>query len=153
MEVLPHVVEQMADVCPFVQILDAPVPQMGNQLLEIFRHLHTALPEQDIDVPKISQDGIQQRFADRDLRHPKMAEQLVEVPTVLSPSLHQQQIAEQTVDIPVPRGRGDLGGLEGFLPGQGSQRTVEQIVDILAGGGLQGFLPDPQVGSLIRSIA
>ena len=26
-----HFLEHMADVCPFVQILDAPVPQMGEQ--------------------------------------------------------------------------------------------------------------------------
>ena len=49
-----------------------------------------------------------------------MAEQMVEVPTVLSPSLHQQRFAEQIVDNPVPRGRGGSGGgsLQGFLPGQ-----------------------------------
>ena len=35
--VLRHTVEQVAGVSPFVQILDAPVPQMGNQLLEVFR--------------------------------------------------------------------------------------------------------------------
>ena len=67
--------------------------------------------------------------------------------------------AEQIVDIPVPRGRdrrrleGSLprqsstaagvvqivdipvrGGLRGFLPGQDSQRTVEQLVDSFSGG-------------------
>ena len=91
-------VEQMADVCPFVQILDAPVPQLGNQLLEVFRLLDSEVPEQVIDVPKISQDRIQQRLVDRDLRHSQMAEQLVEVPTVLSHASLQQQIAEQIVN-------------------------------------------------------
>ena len=57
-------------------------------------------------MPKISQDRIQQHLVDRDLRLSQMAEQLMEVPTVLSPSLLQQQLAEQIVDIPVPRGRG-----------------------------------------------
>ena len=95
----------MADVCTFVQILDAPVPQTGNQLLEIFRHLDTVLPELVIDVPKISQDRIQQRLVDRDLRLSQTAEQLTEMPAVLSPSLLQQQLDEQIVDIPVPRGR------------------------------------------------
>ena len=74
-----------------------------------------------------------------------------------------QQTAEQIVDIPVPRGRdrrrlqGSLpgqsstaagvvqsvdipvrGGLRGFLPGQDSQRTVEQLV-VSSSGGLQDF--------------
>ena len=43
-----------------------------------------------------------------------MAEQLVEVPTVLSPALLQQEVAEQIVDNPVPRGRGARGGLPSF---------------------------------------
>ena len=41
-----------------------------------------------------------------------------------------QPSVEQIVDIPFHR-----GGLQGFSPGQGSQRTVEQIVDIPLGGG------------------
>ena len=61
-----HTLEHVADVCPSVQTLD------------------TMLSEQVIDVTKISQDSIQQRLVDRDFRHPQMAEQLVEVPTVLS---------------------------------------------------------------------
>ena len=86
--------------------------------MEIFRHLDSVLPEQVIGVPKISQDRIQQRLVDRDLRHSQMAEQLMEVPTVLSPSLLQQQTVEQTVNIPVPRGRGGSGGggFQGFSP-------------------------------------
>ena len=55
--VLRHVVEHVVDVCPFVQVLDAPVPQMGD----------SALPEQVIDVPKISHFSVQQRVVDRDL--------------------------------------------------------------------------------------
>ena len=61
-------------------------------------------------------------------------EQLVEVPTVLSPL----RIAEQIVGIPVPRGRGERR-VQGFLPRQSStatpsaeerisERIVEQIV-------------------------
>ena len=95
--VLRHVVEHMADVCPFVQVFDAPLPQVENQLLQVFRHRDCALPEQ------AAQDltSQQQRLVDRDLRHPQMAEQLVEVPTVFSPSLLRQLSAEQIVDIPV----------------------------------------------------
>ena len=102
------------------------------------------LSGQVIDVPKISQDRIQQRLVDWDLHHSQMAEQLVEVPTVLSPSLLPQQRAEQIVDNPVPRGRrGGGGGLQGFLPVQNSTAPVAApIVDIpLRSGGLQGFRP------------
>ena len=104
--------EQLADFAPIVQILDALVPQMVDQLVDVLRLSDTVFPEQVIDVPKISQDSIQQRPVDRDLRHSQMAEQLVEVPTVLSPSL----LAEQIVDIPVPCGH----------PTQNSTASVEQ---------------------------
>ena len=52
-------------------------------------------------------------------RRPQRAEQLVEVPTVVSLSSLQQQSAEQIIDIPVPGTRGDRGGLQGFLPDPG----------------------------------
>ena len=51
---------------------------------------------------------------------------------------HPAQSAEQLVDIP---SHGE--GLQGSSPGQGLQRTLEQIFNIPAGGGLHGFLPDP----------
>ena len=71
---------------------------------------------------------------------PQSAEQLVEVPTVLTSTRTALRIAEQIVDTPVPRGRG-----QGFLPVQSStatsssgkrisERTVEQIVDISSSG-------------------
>ena len=90
----------------------------------------------------ISQERIPQRFVDP--RRPQKAEQLVEVPTVVSFSSLEQQTAKEIIDIPLPRTRGCHGDLQNFLPGQGSlQRTVDQIVNIPAGGGLQGFLLDP----------
>ena len=52
--------------------------------------------------PRSHRNFIPQRTVDL---APQMAEQLVEVPTVLYPSLLQQRIAEQIVDIPVLRGR------------------------------------------------
>ena len=84
------------------------------------------------------------------LRDPQLAEQLVEVPTIVSYSWLQLRM-EQTVDIPVPGRGGRSSGLQGFLPGQGStallsfeerisERTVEQTVDP-PGGGLQDFRP------------
>ena len=98
-----------------VQALDAPVLQMVGQSLDVFQFFATRLPvvaEQVIDVPKISFKDIPTRHS---CRKPQLAEQLVEVPTVLSLPLLQQQIAEQTVDIPIHG-----GGLQGLRPGQGS---------------------------------
>ena len=69
---------------------------------------------------------------------------MAEVPTILY--FLKQPIAEQIVDIPVPRGRGGSGGrgLQGFHPRQGSQRAVEQLVVIPApGGGLHDSNPVP----------
>ena len=66
------------DVAPVVQILDAPVPQTVDQLVEVLRPFDTLVPEQVIDVPKItSTDVIPQRAV---LRVPEMAEQLVDEP-------------------------------------------------------------------------
>ena len=97
-----HTVEHIIGVLPYEQILDVPVPQMGDQLVEFTQRLDTATPVQVIAVPKISLDRIPQRFVDR--RRPQKAEQLVEVPTVLSPSLLRQQ--KQFVRNPVPREEG-----------------------------------------------
>ena len=80
------------------------------------------------------------------------AEQLVEVPTIISYSSLLQRTVEQNVDIPVGRGRRNVG-LQGFLPKQSSaaqlasqerscERIVEQIVDSrVLGGGFQDFRP------------
>ena len=143
-----HTVEQIGGGAPCLPSLDVPVPQMGKQLLEVCRLLDSALPEQLIDVPKISQWSIQQRLVNRDLRLLQVAEQLVEVPTILY--FLKQPIAEQIMDIPVPRGRGGSGdgGLQGFHPGQGSQRTAEQLVDIpVPGAGLHDSLPGPELAA------
>ena len=93
--------------------------------------------EQVIDVPKIFLEDVPSR---RSFREPQEAEQLVEVPTIVTFS-SLLRIMEQNVDIPVPGGGGRLAGLQGFLPGQSSTApTVAQIVDV-AGGGLQGSRP------------
>ena len=56
--VVRHVVEHRIETCPFVQILDAPVLQMGNQVLELLRKIVSSLvePVQVIEVPKIFPD-------------------------------------------------------------------------------------------------
>ena len=85
------------------------------------------LDEQVIAVPKISLDRVPKRFPRRRTRK---ADQLVDVPTIISFS--SLRTVEQTMDIPVPRARGGGGGgLPGFRPGQGSPAAdVEQIVGI-----------------------
>ena len=139
-----HVAEQVHDA-PVVPILAAPVPQMGDQLIVAFRSLDILMAEQVIAVPKISCPSHAGRAA---LREPQIVEQLVEVPTVLSYSFIQQRTAQQIIDLPVPRTRGPLGGLQGSLPSQGSQRTGEQIADIpvpRTRGPLGGLPPPSQV--------
>ena len=92
----------MIDVSPYVQILDALVPQAEDHALEFFR-LDLPVAEQVIDVPKISSSSCPSRAV---LNEPQVVEQLVEVPTLLSVAVLQQRTAEQIVDTPVPRGRG-----------------------------------------------
>ena len=131
--------EQLIDDLPYVQILDAPVPQMVDSAMDFFRRLDLPVPEQVIDVPMISSSSCPSRAV---LNEPQVVEQLVEVPTLLSVAVLQQRTAEQLAYIPVPRGRG-----QGFLPELSStaisssgkrisERTVERIVDISPGGGL-----------------
>ena len=116
-----HCVEHLADVCPFVQILDAPVLQTVDCVMDALRILDLPMAEQVIEVPKISCSPCPSRSL---IHEPQSAEQLVEVPTVLSPL----RIAEQIVGTPVPPGRGKRR-VQGFLPEQSSTATpsVERI--------------------------
>ena len=95
---LQHTVEHADATCKFVRILDAPVPQMGEQLVDVLRFFDTLCPvsEQVIAVPKIILEYIPTRTPVRDLQ---LVEQLVEVPTELV-------FVEQTADIPVLGGVG-----------------------------------------------
>ena len=130
-------VEQIAVYAPMVQILDVPVAQMGEQLVDVL-HFFDALisvAEQAIEVPKIIIERIPPRTS---VREPQLAEQLVEVPTIVSFS-SLQRVMEQTVDIPAPQGGGRHADLQSFLRGQSSTGAV-QIVDAPRGG-LQGFRP------------
>ena len=143
-------VEHIADVVPTVQILDAPVPRVGEQgvgqLVEAFRHLDLLIPEQVIEVPMISSS--RRRCRRRRLPVQQMAEQLVEVPEFVSVA---HAIHRQIADFPIPQVGGLFsGGVQGFLPGQDYiiEEVLEQNVDIPVpqgrwrdGGGLQRFLP------------
>ena len=136
-----HVVEHITDlvrVAPMVQILDAPVSQMVDNVMDTFRCLDKPIAEQVIGVPKISGLSCPSRAS---LREPQMAEHLMEVPTIVSYSFLQQLSVEQPVDIPVPHGGFACGGPQDFPPGHGPlKRTAEEISDILGFyGDLQGF--------------
>ena len=70
-----HTVEQFGELAPTVQILDAPVPQSGDQLLETLKN---DVVELVIEVPKvILLDYTPLRAVPRE---PQLAEQLVDVP-------------------------------------------------------------------------
>ena len=125
------------------------LPQMVDQLPDIeqfFRALSPD-PEQVIEVHKILPLDVPMRAA---VRVTQLVEQLVEVPTILSYSSLLQLTVEQHVDIPVPGGGGGpSSGLQGFSSGKRStaspsskkrisERIVEQIVDPVSSGRLQG---------------
>ena len=76
---------------PMVQILDAPVPQLVEQLPDILHFFDTLtpVPEQVIEVPKIVLDDVPVRTSVRDTQ---LVEQLVEVPTIISYSSLLQRI-------------------------------------------------------------
>ena len=75
-----HTVGHIVDFvrfAPVVQILDAPVPQMAEQLPDILHFFDTLTSdlEQVIEVPKILPDDVPMRIAVRDTQ---LSEQLVE---------------------------------------------------------------------------
>ena len=95
-----------------MQILDVPVPQVGDQVVEFLQKIDApALDEQFIAVPKISLNRISQRSA---CRRPPRAEQSAEVPTIVSYPSSQQRTAELIIDTPVPQGRGGRQGSTAF---------------------------------------
>ena len=107
-----------------IQILDALVPQLVEQLPDVLRFFDLLLlvPEQVIEVPKILLDDVLVRAVSRD---PQLVEQLVEVPTTVSyaalllwQALHgyRQRTVEQNVDIPAVGASGTGGGPVWFSP-------------------------------------
>ena len=108
--VLRHTGAHIVDFSPFVQILDDPVPQMGEGTSgRIHEEARCAgAGRAGYRRAKISLDRVSKRCP-----HPRTrrADRLVEVPTIISYSSLQQRTSGQIVDIPVPHGR----GLQGFL--------------------------------------
>ena len=75
-----HTVEQVADVAPMVQILDAPVSQLVDKLEDVLKIVDLFVPVQEIGVPKIS--SLSRPPLRRVLPVPQTAEQLVDVPVL-----------------------------------------------------------------------
>ena len=101
-------VEQIEDSVPVVPLLHTFVPQMVDQLVKVFRLIDTVVPEQVIDVPKItSQDVIPQRAV---LRVPQLVEQLVDepVPSFDDFELGEEEEEEQPRVVPESCGAGFL---------------------------------------------
>ena len=139
-------------VAPMVQILDAPVPQTGDQLPDILSFFGAVMldPEQVIDVPKILLDDVPMRPVDRE---PQLGEQLVEVPTdpgyalavIAKMFFSRQEIHQMIAEL---WGGGARGDLPGSRSGQGSTASGSRVVDNPVpqvrregGGGVQGSLP------------
>ena len=83
----------------------------------LLRILDFPIAEQVIAVPTVSCASCPSRSR---VPEPQSADQLVEVPTVLTPTRIALQIAEQIVDTPVPRALD-----HGSLPGQSSSSRRE----------------------------
>ena len=99
------------------------LPQMVDQLPDITRFFGTLLPvpEQVIEVPKILLEDVPMRAV---LRDTQLAEQLVEVPTIVSYSSLQRTV-EHHVDIPVPVREGRASGRQGFPSRTGFNSAAE----------------------------
>ena len=92
-----HTVEQNGDTAPFLPSLDVPVPLMGEHLVEVYKLLDVAVPEQVTEVPKIFVDDIPSRLS---VREPQLAEQLVEVPTPSPALVPVPRMEDQLVEVP-----------------------------------------------------
>ena len=116
-----HIVEDLGELAPLVQILVLPVSQPVDSVTDILRLLDRPIAEQVIAVPTVSCSSCPLRSC---VPEPQLADQLVEVPTVLTPTRIALQIAERIVDTPVPRGR-----VHGSLPGQSSAMSLPESIE------------------------
>ena len=81
-----HVVEDLVELAPLVQILDLPVPQMVDNVLDASRIPERPMAVQVIEVPKILCSPTPSRSP---IPEPQTVEKSVEVPTVLSSYAHR----------------------------------------------------------------
>ena len=92
-QVQRRTMEQIVDCVPVVPLLDVPVPQMVDQLVEVLRPLDTVVLEQVIEAPKITlHDAIPQRAV---LPVPQMAEQLVDEPVPSFDDFEHVEVGEE----------------------------------------------------------
>ena len=131
-----HIMEDLGDLVPLVQILDLPVLRTVDSVTDVLRLLDRPLVEQVISVPKISCSPCPSRSR---VSEPQSAEQLVEVPTVLTPSRIAVQITEQIVDISA---RGSLPGQRSAArrPAQSSRRRFSGRIWHMPAAGLYGYI-------------
>ena len=131
-----HTMEDLGELAPLVQILDLPVPRTVDSVTDVLRLLDRPLVEQVISVPKISCSPCPSRSR---VSEPQSAEQLVEVPTVLTPTRIALQIAEQIVDTSA---RGSLPGQRSAArrPAQNSRRRFSGRIWHMPAAGLYGYI-------------
>ena len=163
-----HTVEHITDlvrVAPMVQILDAPVPQTGDQLPDILSFFGALLPdpEQVIEVPKLLIDDVPMRVAVRDTQ---LGEQLVEVPTdpgyalaVVASKVVSRRELRQIIAGLQGGGGGARGGLQSSRAGQNSTENLVQTVENSVpqvrregGGSVQGSLPEQNSAAVVEQI-
>ena len=137
-----HTMEDLGELAPLVQILGLAVPRTVDSVTEVLRFLDCPLVEQVIFVPKISCSPCPSRSR---VPEPQSADQLVEVPTVLTPTRIALQIAERIVDTPVSRGQVKAAKKE-------LRERRQEMVDELAVL-WENFLPSERTPSVERRIA
>ena len=125
--VLRHTATHNVDIVPYVQILDVPVPQLGDRVVDFLWEIDApALVEQATAVPKISLDRVPQCSA---CRRPCRAEQLVEVPTIVSFLLYSsgrlsRSSTFQFLMVVAIEAAGEV--IKGYAQDRLQQRLVEQ---------------------------
>ena len=94
-----HTVDQTVDAVPGLPTLDAPVPLVVDQLVDVLRFVDALVlvAEQVIEVPKIILENIPPR---RLVRDPQLAEQLVAVPTPSPAHDPVPCMEDQLVEVP-----------------------------------------------------
>ena len=91
--------DQIVDAVPVLPALDAPVPPMVEQLVDVLQFVDALVPvaEQVIEVPKIILENIPSR---RSVREPRLAEQLVDVPSPSPAHALVPRVEDQLVEVP-----------------------------------------------------
>ena len=109
-----HFMEQLVEPVRGVPVLNAPVPQMVDQLVDVLKIFDRGSTEQVVEVPKVTlQQVVPHRAA---LRVPQLAEQLVDVPVPESVILARGRCAHGAVWYHVAAGGAELLVNGWFIP-------------------------------------